>query len=46
MFRAALKGVSANKLRLTLTAISIVIGVMLVSGSFVFSLPQTVSSCF
>lgn len=37
MFRAALKGVSANKLRLTLTAIAIVIGVMLVSGSFVFS---------
>ena len=37
MIRAAIKGVWANKLRLTLTAIAIVIGVGFVAASFVFT---------
>jgi putative ABC transport system permease protein len=37
MVRAALKGLLANKLRLTLTAIAIVLGVAFVAGSFVFT---------
>lgn len=37
MLRAALKGVMANKLRLALTAIAIVLGVAFVAGSFVFT---------
>jgi len=37
VIRAAIKGVWANKLRLTLTAIAIVIGVGFVAASFVFT---------
>lgn len=37
MFRTALKGVLANKLRLGLTALAIVLGVSLVSGTFIFT---------
>jgi putative ABC transport system permease protein len=37
VIRAALKGVSANKLRLILTGIAIVIGVAFVAASFVFT---------
>jgi putative ABC transport system permease protein len=37
MVRAALKGVMANKLRLTLTSIAIVLGVAFVAGSYVFT---------
>ena len=37
MLRAALKGVVANKLRLVLTALAIVIGVAFVAASFIFT---------
>lgn len=37
MFRTALSGLKANKLRLLLTAVSVVIGVAFVAGSFVFT---------
>ena len=37
MIRAAVKGVFANKLRLTLTAFAIVIGVGFVAASYVFT---------
>ena len=37
MLRAAVKGVFANKLRLTLTALAIVIGVGFVAASYVFT---------
>ncbi len=37
MLRASLTGLLANKLRLSLTALAIVIGVAFVSGSFVFT---------
>jgi putative ABC transport system permease protein len=37
MIRAAIKGVSANKLRLALTGLAIVIGVAFVAASFVFT---------
>ena len=37
MIRAALKGVAANKVRLILTALAIVIGVAFVAASFVFT---------
>ncbi len=44
MFRAAFKGVFANKMRLSLTAFAIVIGVAFVAASFVFT--DTVSARF
>lgn len=44
MFRAAVKGVFANKMRLTLTALAIVIGVAFVAASFVFT--DTISARF
>ncbi|MEA2024971.1 MAG: FtsX-like permease family protein [Actinomycetota bacterium] len=44
MLRAAIKGVFANKVRLTLTALAIVIGVAFVSASFVFT--DTISARF
>ena len=37
MIRAAIKGLLANRLRMALTAISIVLGVAFVAGSFVFT---------
>jgi putative ABC transport system permease protein len=37
MFRTALNGLKANKLRFTLTALSVVLGVAFVAGSFVFT---------
>ena len=37
MFKTALKGVVAHKLRLALTALAIVLGVAFVSGTFVFT---------
>lgn len=37
MFRTALKGLTANRLRLTLTGLSIILGVAFVAGSFVFT---------
>ena len=37
MFRTALNGLRANKLRFTLTALSVVLGVAFVAGSFVFT---------
>jgi putative ABC transport system permease protein len=37
MFLTALKGLRANKLRFTLTALSVVLGVAFVAGSFVFT---------
>jgi putative ABC transport system permease protein len=37
MIRTAIKGLAANKLRMTLTAISIILGVGFVAGSFVFT---------
>jgi len=37
MFRAAIKGLTANRLRMTLTAVSIILGVAFVAGSFVFT---------
>ena len=37
MIRTAIKGLAANKLRMSLTAISIVLGVAFVAGSFVFT---------
>lgn len=37
MFRTALNGLRANKLRFTLTAVSVVLGVAFVAGSFVFT---------
>ena len=37
MFRTALNGLRANKLRFLLTAVSVVIGVAFVAGSFVFT---------
>lgn len=37
MFRTALNGLKANKLRFTLTALSVVLGVGFVAGSFVFT---------
>lgn len=37
MFRTALNGLKANKLRFVLTAVSVVIGVAFVAGSFVFT---------
>jgi putative ABC transport system permease protein len=37
MFRTALNGLRANKLRFTLTALSVVLGVGFVAGSFVFT---------
>lgn len=37
MFRTALSGLKANKLRFTLTALSVVLGVAFVAGSFVFT---------
>ncbi len=37
MIRAAIKGVSANKLRLILTGIAIVLGVAFVAASFIFT---------
>ena len=44
MLRAAIKGVFANKVRLTLTALAIVIGVAFVAASFVFT--DTISARF
>ena len=44
MLRAAVKGVFANKVRLTLTALAIVIGVSFVAASFVFT--DTISARF
>ncbi|MEA2009838.1 MAG: FtsX-like permease family protein [Actinomycetota bacterium] len=44
MFRAAIKGVFANKMRLSLTAFAIVIGVAFVAASFVFT--DTISARF
>jgi putative ABC transport system permease protein len=44
MVRAAFKGVFANKLRLTLTALAIVIGVGFVAASYVFT--DTINSQF
>lgn len=44
MIRAAVKGVFANKLRLTLTALAIVIGVGFVAASYVFT--DTINSQF
>lgn len=44
MVRAAIKGVFANKMRLTLTALAIVIGVAFVAASFVFT--DTISARF
>ena len=37
MFRTALKSIAANRLRMSLTALSIVLGVAFVAGSFVFT---------
>ncbi len=37
MFRTAIKGLTANRLRMALTALSIVLGVAFVAGSFVFT---------
>jgi putative ABC transport system permease protein len=37
MFRTSLNGLKANKVRLTLTALSVVLGVAFVAGSFVFT---------
>jgi len=37
MFRTAIKGLTANRLRMTLTALSIILGVAFVAGSFVFT---------
>ncbi|MGD2042165.1 MAG: FtsX-like permease family protein [Acidimicrobiia bacterium] len=37
MFRTALNGLRANKLRFTLTTLSVVLGVAFVAGSFVFT---------
>src|ERR1700691_304889 len=37
MWRATLKGLLAHKLRLALTAVAIVLGVMFVSGTFVLT---------
>lgn len=37
MIRTALKGLTANKLRMSLTAVSIILGVAFVAGSFVFT---------
>ena len=37
MMGAALKGVLANKVRLTLTGLAIVLGVAFVAGSFIFT---------
>ncbi len=44
MFRTALNGLRANKLRFTLTALSVVLGVAFVAGSFVFT--DTINSRF
>jgi putative ABC transport system permease protein len=44
MFRTAIKGLTANRLRMTLTALSIVLGVAFVAGSFVFT--DTINSRF
>ncbi len=44
MLRAAIKGVFANKMRLSLTAFAIVIGVAFVAASFVFT--DTISARF
>lgn len=44
MIRTALKGVIAHRLRLTLTAISIVLGVAFVAGTYVFT--DTISGGF
>ena len=37
MFKTAIKGLTANRLRMTLTAVSIILGVAFVAGSFVFT---------
>ena len=37
MIRTAIKGLAANRLRMTLTAVSIILGVAFVAGSFVFT---------
>ncbi len=37
MLRTAIKGLTANRLRMTLTAVSIILGVAFVAGSFVFT---------
>lgn len=37
MFRTAIKGLTANRLRMTLTGLSIILGVAFVAGSFVFT---------
>ena len=44
MFRTAIKGLTANRLRMTLTALSIILGVAFVAGSFVFT--DTINSRF
>ena len=44
MLRAAIKGVFANKVRLSLTALAIIIGVAFVAASFVFT--DTISARF
>ena len=44
MWKATLKGLLAHKLRLALTAVAIVLGVMFVSGTFV--LTDTLHSTF
>ena len=44
MFRTAIKGLTANRLRMTLTDLSIILGVAFVAGSFVFT--DTINSRF
>src|ERR1700691_338039 len=48
MWRATLKGLLAHKLRLALTAVAIVIGVMFVTGTFVLTdtLHNTITTLF
>jgi putative ABC transport system permease protein len=48
MFRATIKAVLAHKLRLTLTALSVMIGVAFISGTFIFTdtIDRTFSELF